>query len=344
MNVETEEIELTTPMVCNFIEQATSEELSEILKSTTKRSLQLLKGKTSKSRGVATGAVPVQFVKYNAWADMVLAYATQNGWESFPMKSADGVVEMDGSVEKEDGGFMFPSGKAFTRAHALCLGKHLKATSSQLWLDFNSTLSDDMAPKAVASKPQPVRISQADAEAKKAAEKAVKEAAAAAKKLEREAIAAAKKAEKEVAKALEKAEKEAKKAAEKAEKEAALAPRKAITVVKRVATPSPPPATVVAKPVESFVTPRALPKVAAAPKAVAKVVKKKDEWVCAEGEVKPWAYKGKKYLRNSDNAVWEFDEATEGYGAWVGVYLPSEDEFDTSAVDPDLEVEDEESA
>jgi hypothetical protein len=73
------------------------------------------------------------------------------------------------------------------------------------------------------------------------------------------------------------------------------------------------------------------------PIAPPKVVKKVDEWICGEGEVRVWKYKGKNYLRNSNNAVWEYDEKTEDYGKWIGVYVPSVDKFDVAAKDPDVE-------
>jgi len=67
------------------------------------------------------------------------------------------------------------------------------------------------------------------------------------------------------------------------------------------------------------------------------VVKKVDKWTCEEGVVRVWKYKGKKYLRNSFNAVWEYDEKTKDYGKWIGVYVPSIDKFDLAAKDPYVE-------
>ena len=350
MNVELDEITLDISMVCDFIDQATSEEMGDIMKAVGKRSTYLMKhgGKATK-RAVASGprAVPVGFVKNTIWVDHVLENVARNGWESFEMKTKEGVVVMEGSVETGNGTFVFPStGKPLTGSQALGLGKHLKTTASQLWLDYKETLSDEV-PVAVASKPAVARISQMALDAKKAQKEEEKAAKAAEKKAEREAVAAEKKAVKEAAKALEKAEKEAAKAAEKAAKEAAAAPRKAI-VVKRVASASPQPAaTVLAEPMAPV---RALPKarvavevakveakVAAAPKAAAAprkaiVVK---EWSCEVGKANKWEYNGTKYIRDWRNAMWLRGKSGE-YGAWVGVYNEELDVIDMSAEDPDV--------
>jgi len=63
-----------------------------------------------------------------------------------------------------------------------------------------------------------------------------------------------------------------------------------------------------------------------------------------KGTAKNWTYKGKKCIRDWENNVWEFDEKKEDYyGKWIGVYLPLQDKFDISPVDPyieeDLDVE-----
>ena len=83
----------------------------------------------------------------------------------------------------------------------------------------------------------------------------------------------------------------------------------------------------------------AVPKAAAAaPKAAAKpAVKAKpavESWTCpADGMVHPWPYKGKQYLRNSDNEVWLKGE-DGGCGEWQGIFRPTEDRIDDSVPEP----------
>jgi hypothetical protein len=60
-------------------------------------------------------------------------------------------------------------------------------------------------------------------------------------------------------------------------------------------------------------------------------------WSCpADGAVHPWAYKGNKYLRNSDHQVWK-EDADGGCGDWCGVFLIDEDRIDDSVEEPDFE-------
>ena len=64
---------------------------------------------------------------------------------------------------------------------------------------------------------------------------------------------------------------------------------------------------------------------------------KKEEWTCpADGMVHPWPYKGKTYLRNSDNEIWARG-ADGGCGDWMGIYLPAEDRIDDSVPEPEFE-------
>jgi hypothetical protein len=73
------------------------------------------------------------------------------------------------------------------------------------------------------------------------------------------------------------------------------------------------------------------PKPAAAPA--------KEEWSCpADGMVHAWPYKGKQYLRNSDNEVW-LKAADGSCGQWQGVYLPTEDRIDDSVSEPEFDDE-----
>jgi hypothetical protein len=129
----------------------------------------------------------------------------------------------------------------------------------------------------------------------------------------------------------EKAAKAAKKAAEKAEKDAEKAARKAATPAKAIKASAkaaaPAKAAAVAEPAKAApVGVKPGPK-KAAPKPV-------EEWTCpADGNVYPWPYKGKNFLRNTDNQVWEA-EADGSCGDWAGVFIPAEDRIDESAADP----------
>jgi chemotaxis protein histidine kinase CheA len=350
MNIESDEIELTCSMVIEFIDSANTEEMAEILKATGKRATFLMKngGKVSK-RVVTKGVVPTGFAKNPLWVEFVKGYVAIHGWDGFLMKTKEGLVEMEGSTVTMEGTFVFPStGKPLSHPQAVGLAKHLKDTSSAVYIEYKESESESSVPVAVASKPAVARISQAEMDAKKAEKEAAKAAEKAAKDAAKAIEKAAKEEAKALAKAAEKAEKEAAKAAEKAAKEAALAPRKAI-VVKRVGSPSPQPAaTVMAQPIAPV---RPLPKAVvavevakveakvAAAKAVVKVAaapKKVKEWVTpAEGSAGKWEHNGTKYVRDWRNAVWLRGKNGE-YGAWVGMYDEETDEIDESAEDPDV--------
>jgi hypothetical protein len=49
--------------------------------------------------------------------------------------------------------------------------------------------------------------------------------------------------------------------------------------------------------------------------------------------VHPWPYKGKQYLRNSDNEVWLKGE-DGSCGEWQGIFRPTEDRIDDSVAEP----------
>ena len=60
----------------------------------------------------------------------------------------------------------------------------------------------------------------------------------------------------------------------------------------------------------------------------------KATWSCpADGMVHPWLYKGKQYLRNSDNEVWLKGE-DGGCGEWQGMYQTECDIIDNSITEP----------
>lgn len=67
-----------------------------------------------------------------------------------------------------------------------------------------------------------------------------------------------------------------------------------------------------------------------------------DTFTCEnDGTCYPWDWKGKKFLRNFDNQVWERIDAEDSYelGAWAGVYDPKTNKIDPSAEQPTFEDE-----
>ncbi len=321
---------------------------------------------TAKKAGsMPKGVVPKQLRKPRAWVDFTLQHALENGWEPFVVyqtkkdkKTGEEIVEeieMAGS-ELHDGAWVYegsvtekcPTGKQIIQKDAMSLSKQRWApktkegTHPDLYAEFEAQYVEeadeaDETESTTSSKKTVVRLTAAEKAAAAEAKKAEKEAEKAAKKAEKEAEKAAKKAAKEAEKAAAKAEKEREKAAKKAEKEAAKKPTAkspipAAAVKKPVAAAKPVPAKAVAKPAPTPV--KAPVKKAAAPAP-------EPAWSCPEdGCAYPWPYKGKQYLRTSDNLVWE-RSADGGYGDWAGVYLPAEDRIDDSVPEPEEEEQEE---
>jgi hypothetical protein len=318
-----------------------------------------------KAGSMPKGVVPPQLRKPRAWVDFTLQHALENGWEPFIVyqtkkdkvtgEKVEEEIEMPGSV-LHDGAHVYdgsvtekcPAGRQLIHKDAMSLSKQRwapkekKGTHPELYEEFEGTYVEEAVevPDAAseASSKKVVKMTAAEKAAAAEAKKAAKEEEKAAKKAEKEAEKAAKKAEKEAEKAAKKAEKEAEKAAKKAEKEAA----------KKPATKAPVPAAAVKKatgggaaaaaakptPVKATATPV---KAAAAKKPAAAPAK--EEWTCpSDGMVHAWPYKGKQYLRNSDNEVW-LKGADGGCGEWQGIYLPAEDRIDDSVPEPEFDDE-----
>jgi hypothetical protein len=293
--------------------------------------------------------------------DFTLQHALENGWESFTVfqtkkdketgEKIEEEIEMPGS-ELHDGAWVYegsvtekcPTGKQLIHKDAMSLSKQRWApktkegTHEELYNEFLSsyveeeTDAPDTASEASSSK-KVVKMTAAEKAAAAEAKKAAKEEEKAAKKAEKEREREEKKQAKEAEKAAKKAEKEAEKAAKKAEKEAAKKPS-AKTPVPAAALKKAGGAAAAAKP--------SAPVKAATAKPTATIVKAKPasaaaEWSCPkDGMVHAWPYKGKQYLRNSDNEVW-LKGADGGCGEWQGVYLPAEDRIDDSVEEPDFE-------
>ena len=316
-----------------------------------------------KTGSMPKGVVPPQLRKPRAWVDFTLAHALENGWEAFTVyqtkkdkdsgEKIEEEIEMPGSI-LHDGAHVYegsvtektPAGKQIIHKDAMSLSKQrwapkeAKGTHPELYKEFEASYveeevdASETASTTSSAKKVVVKMTAAEKAAAAEAKKAEKEAEKAAKKAEKDAEKEAKKAEKEAEKAAKKAEKEAEKAAKKAEKEAA----------KKPAAKAPVPAAAVKKaaatPVKATSTPVKVGAAVKAPSAPKKApvaaAPKKEEWSCpADGMVHPWPYKGKQYLRNSDNEVW-LKGADGGCGEWQGVYLPAEDRIDDSVSEPEF--------
>lgn len=310
-----------------------------------------------KAGSMPKGVVPNQLRKPRAWVEFVLAHAQQNGWEPFTVhqtrkdkmtnEKIEEEIEMPGSTLHE-GAYIYedsvtektPNGKQIIHKDAMSLSKHYwapkekKGSREDLYKEFEESykeeeISDSGSEVSSAStKKTVVKMTAAEKAAAAEAKKAEKAAAAEAKKAEKAAEKEAKKAEKEAEKAAKKAEKEAEKEAKKKPGTKSAVPAAAVkkTEVKEVKKEE------VKKEVKKEEVKEV--KVVKKPTAV-----KSEEWSCpADGMVHPWPYKGKTYLRNSDNEVW-LKGADGGCGDWQGVYIPSEDRIDDSVPEPEFEDE-----
>ena len=335
-------------------------DLFKVIKQATTEAEKRTKGSVPRGRAAAAkkagsmpkGVVPPQLKKPRAWVDFTLQHALENGWESFTVfqtkknkvtgEKEEEEIEMPASV-LHDGAHVYdgsvtektPAGRQLIHKDAMSLSKQRwapkekKGSHPELYAEFEASYVEEAAPAAddasetSSTKKVVVRKTAAEKAAEAEEKKAAKEAEKAEKKAAKEAEKEAKKAEKEAEKEAKKAEKEAEKAAKKAEKEAA----------KKPAAKSVVPAAAVKKAAAAPVKASAAPVKAAVKKAPVAAAPK-EEWTCpADGMVHAWPYKGKQYLRNSDNEVW-LRGADGGCGEWQGVYIPSEDRIDDSVPEP----------
>jgi hypothetical protein len=309
------------------------------------------KAAAKKAGSMPKGVVPPQLRKPRAWVDFTLKHALEHGWEAFTVyqtkkdkatgEKVEEEIEMPCSellngahVYKDSVDEKHPAGKQLIHKDAMSLSKQHWApkektgTHHALYQEFEASYVEEVSSAASSDSESEKKVivrktaaeKAAEAEAKKAEKEAEKEAKKAAKEAEKEAKKAEKEAEKEAKKAEKEAEKEAKKAAKTVP---AAAIKKAATVTKPAAAP---------KAVVAVTKPAAVTKAAAKP--AVKPVAKKEEWSCpADGMVHPWPYKGKQYLRNSDNEVWLKGE-DGGCGEWQGIFKPTEDRIDDSVPEP----------
>jgi hypothetical protein len=274
-----------------------------------------------------------QLRKPRAWVNYVHKYAVENGWESFVVVKDNEEIVMPGSIE-HNGGHVFedsitekkPDGQKLILKDAMSLSKVYRNSKPELYAEFEAQYQESESESEVVVEEKPksvVRKTAAEKEAEKAAKLAEKEAEKAAKKAEKEAEKAAKQAEKEAEKEAKKAEKKStpKSTPKSSPKSAAVVPKvavasKEVPVASKAATP----ATSMDKPKKKSV----------------------DEWVAPPaGKCAPFTFKGKKYIRSSDNEMWN-QGADGGAADWVGMFDPKTNKIDTSVADPYADEEDDE--
>jgi len=314
-----------------------AEELVVIIEAASTRLKKVGTKSLSKGKRVSTGKTPSQLQHNNEWVNFIKEDARLNGWEAFKAKKtvtnkvtgekAEFMMEMAGSVEREDGMHVFSdTGALFEHANAMSYSKILKDRNDPLYQQFLEAFIEQVG-EVVTLKKEVKKISAAEA----AAEKKRKDEEKAAEKAQKEAEKARVKAEKDAEKEAEKARKDAEKAAK-----AKPVVQKAVPLVqpvKRLPSPAPVPVSDAAAAMDVV----AVTSVAVASVAVAspvKVIAKKmpgapvkvkavDPWSCEEGEMKDWEWKGEKYIRSYDNFVWQ--EVNGVQGIFLGVYIFAKD-------------------
>jgi hypothetical protein len=322
-------------------------EVEKKMKVVSKAASKKEKKPSKKTGSMPKGQVPPQLRKPRAWVDFTLKHALEHGWESFTVfqtkkdketgEKITEEIEMPGSIVHNganvyDGSVTekTPNGKQLIHKDAMSLSKQRwapkenKGTHEELYREFESQyVEEDIETASETSSTTSSKVIK-----KTAAEKeAEKEAKKAAKEAEKEAKKAAKEAEKEAKKAAKEAEKEAKKAAKEEEKKKKDVPKAAVKKEEKKETEK-----------ESVAKKEEKKEVAVA-KPTKKPVAKKEEWSCpADGMLHPWSYKGKNYLRNSDNQVWLRD-VDGGCGDWQGIYMVADNRIDDSVPEPPFEEE-----
>ena len=346
--------QLEAPELFKVMKQA----LAEAEKRSKSAAASPKKAAAKKAGSMPKGVVPPQLRKPRAWVDFTLKHALEHGWEAFTVyqtkkdkttgEKVEEEIEMPASellnganVYKDSVDEKHPAGKQLIHKDAMSLSKQRWApkektgTHHALYQEFEGSYVEEASTAAASDSESEKKVivrktaaeKAAETEAKKAAKEAEKEAKKAEKEAEKEAKKAEKEAEKEAKKAEKETEKEAKKAAKVVKTVPAAAVKKAVAAPKAAAAP------------KATAAVAAVPKAAAAaPKAAAKpAVKAKpavESWTCpADGMVHPWPYKGKQYLRNSDNEVWLKGE-DGGCGEWQGIFRPTEDRIDDSVPEP----------
>ena len=309
-SVEIQESALELTTVLAALKQLGCADLFKVMRTATVEAEKRAK-EESKGPKKPKGPTPPQLQKPKAWVQFVLKYSRENGWSEFTCvnKKTNEEIVMPSSVEM-DGVHKFPSGKDLILTQAMSLSKQMwqakakTGTHEAVYREFETEFATRQTEEpVVASEPAAKPVLVRKTAEQKAAELEEKKAAA------KKAI-------------------EEKKAAVKAAKAAETKVPAKATKAAKAATP--------AAPAAAAVTSGGIK-----PGKKKTVAVKVEEWTCpTDGNVYPWTFKGKNFLRNSDNQVWE--PAAEGdCGDWAGMFIPAEDRIDESVEDPFPEDEDE---
>lgn len=366
VSVPAEEVDIAAVLAA--AKSLSASDLFKVIKECTKEAEKRMKAaekstpakRTSakKAGSAPKGKTPHQLRKNNAWVAFTLKHAQENGWEPFVVNSTrkdketgetiSEEIEMPGSVLHE-GAHIYedsvtestPTGRQIIHKEAMSLSKQRKETHPS-WDEFLASYEEEPASEteSTAKSTTSSKVTVRKTAAEKATEKAEKDAAKAKEKAEKAEAREAKKkaiAERKAAEEKAKAERKAAREEAKAEKEKAKAekPAKSAKVTKTVAKTKAVPVKAAAPPKQT-----AEPVVRAAGGAGARRPVVVAEWIppAEEGAVKEWSYKGKVYLRNSDNEIW-LKAADGGVGEWQGVYIPSDNRIDDSIPEPIFEDE-----
>jgi hypothetical protein len=303
--------------------------------------------KPAKKGSMPKGEVPKQLKKPRAWVEFVMKHALENGWDTFTVHQTKKDKETGEKIEEEitmpcsvlhEGAHVFdgsvteksPKGKQLIHKDAMSLSKFYWApkantgTRPELYKEFEASYVEPEDDSSSVTSSSASSTSTASKVVRKTAEE--KEAEKEAKKAAKEAEKEKKKLEKAAQKEKEKLEKAAQKEKEKLEKAANKKSGVPAAAIKKAKKEEPKKEEKVEEPKKEE------PK-----KAVKKpVAPKVEEWSCPnDGQLHPWNYKGKSYVRTYDNEVWLKGE-DGGCGAWQGVYLPAEDRIDDSVEEPEF--------
>jgi hypothetical protein len=276
-----------------------------------------------------------QLKKPRAWVNFVLQDALQNGWPAFSITqskkdkdSGDKIEEITDMPESEcvDGVYYYKGsvdpttgkGKPMITKHAMSLSKiywsnkDKTGTRKDLYDAFEEQYVNDSGNESAAA-------SESESQDEKQKTIVVRKTASQ-KSREAEEKKAAKLAEKEAAKLAKEAEKAAAKAAKEAEK-AAKPAAKPKAAAPAAPAPAPAAAAEVAAPKKKTVA------------AKAKQTKPVDNWVAPDEDgFHDWTWEGKLYFRNHLNHI--FTNVNGEAKEWVGLWIPAELRFDTTAQMP----------
>ena len=307
------------------------------------------------------GTAPVKTAKkganhalqeFTAFTAHVNKHALANGWDEFEaangtQKNAETnkeekvLVMMSASIERGDS-HVFKNGDKFTPKHARSLASKLRSTNDAIWTEWIASYKPEAAP-AKKEAVQVVRVS-AEAQAKLTTEKAEADAKA---KQEKAAAAMAKAQEKDMKqRALEQKRAEKQQAALKKLHDDAEAAAKKLEEAKAAAaggvtSKSSSPAPKNKKKVEEVAVKvvevvEVVPAAAAAAPKKKKMEKKVEVFECPEGEARPWTFEGEKYIRTSENWLYE-DNDSDDFGDWVGIFDVKANTINTAITEEEAE-------